>query len=101
MTKKETRRNKLSDLKEAFKAKKDVAVKKAQKAYKLFCCFIVGKVRTNWDRIVNEMHTKNPWDGMNGRFNKGLRVRSWISFMDFIELHKLTVFAADAAEKQH
>jgi hypothetical protein len=53
-----------------------------------------------WDRIVNEMHTKNPWVGVNGKSNKGIRVKSWISFMDCIELHKLTIFPADAAEKQ-
>ncbi len=46
------------------------------------------------------MHTKNPWIGVNGKHNKGIRVKSWISFMDCIELHKLTVFPADAAEKQ-
>ncbi len=53
------------------------------------------------DRIVNEMHTKNPWIGVNGKSNKGIRVKSWILFMDCIELHKLTIFPADAAEKQH
>jgi hypothetical protein len=53
-----------------------------------------------WDRIVNEMHTKNPWIGVNGKSNKGICVKSWISFMDCIELHKLTVFPADTAEKQ-
>jgi hypothetical protein len=79
----------------------DVAVEKAQKAYELFRCFIIGKRQTNWDRIVNEMHTKNPRVGVNGRSNKGLCVRSWISFMDCIELHKLIVFPADAPEKQH
>ncbi len=46
------------------------------------------------------MHTKNSWVGVNGRSNKGLCVHSWISFMDCIELHKLTVIPADAAEKQ-
>jgi hypothetical protein len=54
-----------------------------------------------WDRIVNEMHTKNLFIGVNGKSNKGICVKSWISFMDCIELHKLTVFPADAAEKQH
>jgi hypothetical protein len=53
-----------------------------------------------WDRIVNEMHTKNPWVGVNGKSNKGICLKSWISFMDCIELHKLTIFPADAAEKQ-
>jgi hypothetical protein len=54
-----------------------------------------------WDRIVNKMHTKNPWVGVNGKSNKGIHVKSWISFMDCIKRHKLTVFPADAAEKQH
>ncbi len=53
-----------------------------------------------WDRIVNKMHTKNPWIGVNGKSNKGICVKSWISFMDRIKLPKLTVFPADAAEKQ-
>jgi hypothetical protein len=99
--KKEARKKKLSNLKEALQVKKDIAVKKAQKAYELFHSFFVGEVLTNWDRIVNEMHTKNPWVGVNGHSNKGLRVHSWISFMDCIELHKLTIFPADTAEKQH
>ncbi len=98
--KKEARKKKLSNLNESLKAKKSFAVEQAQKAYKLFCCFVLGKARMQWDRIVNEMHTKNPWNGINGKSNKGIRVKSWISFMDCIELHKLTVFPADAAEKQ-
>jgi hypothetical protein len=97
---KEARKKKLIDLKEALKAKKDVAVEKAQKAYEVFRCFVVGKAQTNWDRIVNKMHRKNPWVGVNGKSNKGLCMHSWIFFMDCIELYKLTVFPADAAEKQ-
>ncbi len=54
-----------------------------------------------WDRIMNEMHTKNPWIGVIGKANKGICMCSWISFMDCIEHHKLTIFPADAAEKQH
>ncbi len=97
---KEARKKKLNELNKALKAKKVIAVKQVQKAYKLFCCFVVGKAQTQWDRIVNEMHTKNPWIGVNGKSNKGIRVKSWILFMDCIELHKLTIFPADAAEKQ-
>ncbi len=50
---------------------------------------------------MNERHMKNPWIGVNGKSNQGICVKSWISFMDCIELHKLTVFPADTAEKQH
>jgi hypothetical protein len=56
--KKEARKKKLTKLKEALKAKEDIAVAEAQKAYKLFRCFVVSKVQTQWDRIVNEMHTQ-------------------------------------------
>jgi hypothetical protein len=94
---KEGRKKKLSNVKEAIQIKKDVAVKKAQKAYELFCCFVAGKARTNWDRIVNEMHTKNLWVSVNCHSNKGLCVRSWFTVMNCI---KLPVFPADAAEKQ-
>ena len=37
---------------------------------------------------------------VNGKITKGRRPRTWMSFLDCLELHKLTVFSADAAEKQ-
>jgi hypothetical protein len=101
VAKKEARKKKLSNLNKSLTAKKSFAVNQAQKAYKLICCFVVGKAQTQWDRIVNKMHTKNPWIGVNGKSNKGICMKSWISFMDCIKLHKLTIFPADAAEKQH
>jgi hypothetical protein len=78
--KKEARKKKLSNLNESLKAKKSSVVDQAQKAYKLFRCFVVGKAQMQWDRIVNEMHTKNPWFGMNGKSNKGICVK----ILDFI-----------------
>jgi hypothetical protein len=80
--KKEARKRKLAELNESLKAKKSFMVDQAQKAYELFRCFVAGKARTQWDRIINNMHTKNPWIGVNSKFNKGIRVMSWISFMD-------------------
>jgi hypothetical protein len=48
------------------------------------------------------MHSKDPWVGVNRQeSHKGLRAQSWLSFQDCIKLHKLTLFPADAAEKQH
>jgi hypothetical protein len=43
VAKKEARKKKLSNLNESLKAKKSFVVEQAQKAYKLFCCFVVGK----------------------------------------------------------
>ncbi len=57
---KEARKKKLNQLNESLKAKKTFAVERAQKAYELFSCFFVGEAWTQWDRIVNKMHTKNP-----------------------------------------
>ncbi len=100
-TKKEAIKNKLNELNKSLKAKKAIMVELAQKAYKLFRCFVIGEARMQWDRTVNEMHTKNPWIGVNGKSNKGIHVKLWIFFMDCIKLHKLAIFPADAAEKQH
>jgi hypothetical protein len=91
----------LSEYKEILKARKSVAVAEAQKAYEVFRCFVVGNSQTQWDRIVHKMHTKDPWIGMNRSSNKGPRIRSWLSFLDCIELHKLTIFPVNTAEKQH
>jgi hypothetical protein len=99
LAEKEARKKKLANLNESLKAKKSFTVDQAQKAYELFCCFVIGEAQTQWDRIVNEMHMKNPWIGVNGKSNKGIHVKSCISFMDCIELHKPTVFPAEAAEK--
>jgi hypothetical protein len=99
--KKEARKKKLAELNKSLKAKKSFVVDQAQKAYKLFRCFVVGKAQMHWDRIVNKMHTRNPRISVNGKSNKGIQVKSWISFMDCIVLHKLTAFPADTAEIQH
>ncbi len=91
----------LSEYKEILKAKKSFVIAKTQKAYKMFRCFVIGDPRTQWDKIVHEAHTKDPWIGVNGSSNKGICVCSWPFLLDCIELHKLTIFPMDAAEKQH
>jgi hypothetical protein len=56
---KEVRKKNLANLNKSLKAKKSFAVDQAQKAYELFHCFVVGEARTQWDRIVNEMHEES------------------------------------------
>jgi hypothetical protein len=70
------------------------------KAYKLFHVYFVSEARTQWDKVVQEMHTKDPWVTVNGTTHKGPRTKTWASFLDCIELHKLTIFSCDAAELQ-
>ncbi len=70
------------------------------KAYELICNYFVGEAQTQWDKITLEMHSKDPWFGVDGESHLGPRRRTWSSFMVCIELHKLTIFAVDAAETQ-
>ncbi len=84
-----------------LKTKKGMAIAVTSQAYEMFRLFVVGDQRTQLDKIVQEMHTKDPWVGVDGVSRKGIRVRSWSAFLDCIKLHKLTIFPVDAAEKQH
>ncbi len=46
------------------------------------------------------MHERDSWAGVNGQVTKERHPRMWMSFQDCLELYKLTVFSADAAERQ-
>ena len=46
------------------------------------------------------MHQKDPWVTVNKSPNPGPRKKTWVSFLDCIKLHKLTIFSCDAAEMQ-
>ncbi len=59
-----------------------------------------GDAQSQWDRVCREMHENDSWAAVNGKITEGRRPPTWMSFLDCLELHKLTVFSADAAEKQ-
>ena len=46
------------------------------------------------------MHERDLWAAVNGQVTKGRRPGMWMSFLDCLKLHKLTVFSADAAKRQ-
>ena len=75
-------------------------VKAVQKPFDLIRQLLIGEARTQWDKIVKEMFDRDTWMGVNGKTHDGPRLRTWKSLTDCIELHKLTVLPADAAEKQ-
>jgi hypothetical protein len=58
------------------------------------------EAQTQWDKIVKEMFYYDTWMGVNGKTQNGPRLLTWKSLTDCIELHKLMVLPADAAEKQ-
>ncbi len=55
--------------------------------------------KIKWDRIVTDMHTKNPGEDIKGVKHNSLREKSQQSLTDCIEFHKLTVFTVEAAER--
>jgi len=76
-------------------------LKAVQRPFDLVHQLLIGEARTQWDKIAKEMFDRDTWVGVNGKTHDGLHEWTWKSLTDCIELHKLTVLPADAAEKQH
>jgi hypothetical protein len=55
---------------------------------------------SQWDCVCCKMHKRDSWAAVNSQVTKGRHPRTWMSFQDCLELHKLTVFSADAAKRQ-
>jgi hypothetical protein len=71
------------------------------KVYKQLGNLLSGDPQSQWDpRVYREMHERDSWAGVNGQVAKGRHPCTWMSFQDCLELHKLTVFSADAAKRQ-
>ncbi len=59
-----------------------------------------GDAQSQWDCVCREMHERDSWAAVNGQVTKGRCLQMWMSLLDCLELHKLTVFSADVAERQ-
>ena len=83
-----------------FKDAKSKYVKAIEATYEVMRTLLAGDPLTQWDRIVKEMHEGDSWAGPDGKEHKGSRLKCTKAFSDCLELHKLTVFSPDAAERQ-
>jgi hypothetical protein len=70
------------------------------KTYKQLRNLLSGNAQSQWDPVCRKMHKHDSWAAVNGQVTEGRCPRMWMSFLDCLELHKLTVFSADAAERQ-
>jgi hypothetical protein len=70
------------------------------KMYEQLRNLLSGDAQSQWDHICHEMHERDLWAAVNGQVTKGRHPRTLMSFLDCLKLHKLTVFSADAAERQ-
>jgi hypothetical protein len=67
------------------------------KSYEQLRNLLSGNAQSQWDCICREMHKRDSWAAVNGQVTKGRHLQTWTSFLYCLELHKLTVFSADAA----
>ncbi len=74
--------------------------KAVAKLYEQLRNLLSGDAQSQWDCVCREMHEHDSWAAVNGQVTKGRCPQTWMSFLDCLELHKLMVFSADAAEKQ-
>jgi hypothetical protein len=74
--------------------------KAVAKSYEQLRNLLSGDAQSQWDRVCREMHKHDSWAAVNSQVTKGRLPQMWMSFQYCLELHKLTVFSADAAEKQ-
>jgi hypothetical protein len=70
------------------------------KTYEQLRSLLSGNLQSQWDHVCDKMHERDLWAGVNGQVTAQRHQRMWMSFQDCLELHKLTVFTADAAERQ-
>jgi hypothetical protein len=68
--------------------------------YKQLRNLLSGNAQSQWDSVCCVMHKRDSWASVNGQVTKGRHLQVWMSFLDCLELHKITVFSADAAKRQ-
>jgi hypothetical protein len=73
---------------------------KVTSVYELFRKGLKEDPELQWDRIVEDMHTRDPWEDLKGVKHKGIRRKSCLSLWECINFHKLTIYSIDAAERQ-
>ncbi len=74
--------------------------KAISKSYEQLRNLLSGDTQSKWDHVCRKMDKRDSWAAVNGQVTKGRRPQTWTSFLDCLELHKLTVFSADAAKRQ-
>jgi hypothetical protein len=68
--------------------------------YELFRKTLKEDPELQWDRIVTDMHTKDPWEELKGAKHDGICGKSSKSLWECVDFHKRTIYSIDAAEQQ-
>ncbi len=70
------------------------------KTYKQLRNLLSSDAQSQWDCSCREMHKCDLWAAVNGQVTKGRHPQMLMSFLDCLELCKLTVFNTDATKRQ-
>jgi hypothetical protein len=68
--------------------------------YEFFRKTLKEDPKLQWDCIMTDMHTKDPWEDLKGARHDGIRSKSSKSLWECIDFHKRTINSIDAAEQQ-
>ncbi len=68
--------------------------------FQLYTNLLTEEARRPWKKILGEQIDVTPWTDLFGVKHAQEQKRSWMSFMDCVTFHLLTVFRSDAAETQ-
>ncbi len=60
------------------------------KLYEQLRNLLSGNAQSQWDCICRKMHEHDLWAAVNGQVTEGSCLQMWTSFLDCLELHKLT-----------
>jgi hypothetical protein len=74
--------------------------KTVAKTYKLLKNLLSSDPQSQGVLVCCEMHKRDSWAGLNDQMTTERRLHLWTAFRYCLELHKLTVFTADAAKRQ-
>jgi hypothetical protein len=73
---------------------------KVATVYELYRKTLKEDPELQWDRIVTDMHTKDPYEDLKGAKHDGIRGKSSKSLWECVDFHKRTIYSIDAAEQQ-
>jgi hypothetical protein len=73
---------------------------KLETVYDLFRKTLKEDPELQWDRIVSDMHIKDPWEDLKGAKHDGIRGKLSKSLWECIDFHKRMIYSIDAAEQQ-
>ena len=69
--------------------------------YKLFRKGLKEDPELQWDRIMDDMHSKDPWEDLKGIKHEGIRRKLSLSLWECVDFHKLTIYSIKVYSRRY